>query len=199
MDADGLCANVDNCLGSHNPAQEDQDGDGVGDACDNCMWDANSAQGDIDGDSVGDTCDPDDDGDGIDDSSDNCPQAPNTTQTDSDGDSEGDACDLDDGLILITLRGEDRIGWQAETVFDSFNVYRSSLALLLEFSLYTQNPANPTANSMCGVYDNPVEDLYTPPLNEVAFYLATGVVNGAESSLGADTNQIERPNDFPCW
>jgi hypothetical protein len=199
VDADALCGNADNCPDSPNVAQEDQDGDAVGDACDNCMLDANPDQSNIDGDTAGDACDPDDDGDGVDDTSDNCPREPNTAQIDSDGDSQGDRCDLDDGLIFITGQEVDRIIWQPESVADSFNVYRGSLVFLLEFAHYTQDPSAPAAERMCGVQDNSVQDPYLPPLNEVAFYLATAVISGAEGSLGTDSNQAERPNDFPCW
>ena len=77
-DADGVCDDLDNCLITPNPDQEDADLDGAGDACDLCP---NDPDDDIDGDTVcGDV--------------DNCPATANETQLDSDLDGAGDACDL---------------------------------------------------------------------------------------------------------
>jgi hypothetical protein len=79
-DGDGVCDDVDNCLDTYNPSQEDLDGDGVGDACDNCVFTPNPDQSDADGDGVGDACD-------------NCPDTYNPGQEDFDGNGIGDACE----------------------------------------------------------------------------------------------------------
>ena len=57
IDADGACADIDNCPFLFNPGQEDTDGDGPGDACDNCPMVFNAAQVDSDLDGIGDACD----------------------------------------------------------------------------------------------------------------------------------------------
>ena len=43
-DGDGVCDDVDNCVSTPNPNQEDGDGDGVGDVCDNCPVTPNADQ-----------------------------------------------------------------------------------------------------------------------------------------------------------
>lgn len=55
-DGDGVCDDVDNCVTTPNPGQEDRDGDGVGDACDNCVSVANADQTDTDNNGIGDAC-----------------------------------------------------------------------------------------------------------------------------------------------
>ena len=57
-DGDSVADNVDNCINTPNPKQEDIDLDGVGDACDNAPADFNPDQSDLDADSVGDVADP---------------------------------------------------------------------------------------------------------------------------------------------
>ncbi len=102
-DGDGVHNDLDNCLSTANPDQEDTDDDGIGDACDNCISEDNSGQDDTDLDLVGDACDnclsianpgqEDTDGDGVGDACDNCVSADNPGQADSDLDEYGDACD----------------------------------------------------------------------------------------------------------
>ncbi|HEV7734376.1 MAG TPA: thrombospondin type 3 repeat-containing protein [Candidatus Binatia bacterium] len=71
----------DNCPGTDNADQADDDDDGVGDACDTCRGVVNPDQSDADGDGFGDACD-------------NCATVPNVDQANGDHDSRGDACDL---------------------------------------------------------------------------------------------------------
>ncbi len=123
VDADGLCADVDNCPLTPNAVQADVDGDGQGDLCDACPLDltndsdsdevcdsvdncpgaANTAQADTDLDGDGDVCDTcpadaddDFDGDTICGDTDNCPSVVNPAQADSDGDGVGDLCEVAD-------------------------------------------------------------------------------------------------------
>jgi hypothetical protein len=102
-DQDGVCDNVDNCLGVANADQADADGDGIGDACDNCPSVSNPGQADGDSDGIGDVCDncpnnanadqADTDGDGVGNVCDNCPNNANANQADTDGDGVGNVCD----------------------------------------------------------------------------------------------------------
>jgi hypothetical protein len=91
-DGDGILNDVDNCVYTPNPGQEDMDGDGVGDVCDNCPEVANTNQEDRNNNGIGDHCD-DTDGDGVEDWMDNCWEVPNADQLDVDNDGVGDACD----------------------------------------------------------------------------------------------------------
>lgn len=88
----------------------DSDGDGICDEVDNCLLTANPEQQDADGDGTGDACDPDKDGDGVDNTTDNCPLTPNPGQFDLDADGIGDACDPDMDGDGLTNAEEDSLG-----------------------------------------------------------------------------------------
>jgi Putative metal-binding motif len=208
-DNDGIHNACDNCVAAYNPTQQDTDHDGIGNACDNCIAIPNRNQADLDGDQRGDVCDncpttfnplqDDTDGDRVGDSCDNCLTTPNPDQSDINHDFIGDACDLNDGLILIDLLDGATVGWQQETGFESFNLYRGDLAILKSSGLYTQNPITvPLADRQCGLVDPVASDPFAPPLGRCVFYLVTGVHLGVEGSLGTNCAGVPRPNDNPC-
>lgn len=108
VDSDGYGdESQDNCAGTSNPSQADNDRDGKGDACDpdddgDGVPDTEDAfpfdpseTGDLDGDGIGDNADTDDDGDGVADSNDRFPRDA-TESEDLDGDGVGDNADTDD-------------------------------------------------------------------------------------------------------
>jgi len=106
-DNDGVCDDVDNCLGLSDPDQSNADGDAFGDLCDNCVDIPNPDQIDSDADGNGDACDPcpndptdtcqgcaDADVDGVCNAVDNCVVVANPNQLDTDNDGLGDVCDV---------------------------------------------------------------------------------------------------------
>jgi glucose/arabinose dehydrogenase len=184
-DQDTVCGDVDNCPMRYNPLQANGDTDELGDVCDNCPGSANPSQLDTDMDGVGDPCD-------------NCPADVNPSQSDVDADLLGDRCDLDDGLIYIAPTAA-AIDWQDESGFDSWNLYRGSLNVLIATGEYTQQPgSNPLAARWCGLATSSVAELWVPPRTRVAFYLVAGVAGNSEGDLGPDSQQVARPNDHPC-
>lgn len=130
---------------------------------------------------------------------DNCPIESNAQQSDRDLDGEGDACDLDDGMIYLHGRSPSRIEWQQEQGFDSWNCYRGDLAELPASGDYTQAPgSNALALAECGLLETRFENSQLPNLNQVAFYLVTGVSEGIEGNLGEASSGGIRPNANPC-
>ncbi len=185
-DGDGLTNLREIELGT-DPTRTDTDGDGRPDSLDNCPTAENASQGDVDADGVGDACD-------------NCPLDPNPAQTDSNLDLEGDRCDLDDGVIYIQFSQPGLVAWQDEAGFDSWNSYRGDLRVLRDNGLYTQDPLQvPLAARTCGL-DTPWLADDDPPQAQATFFLTTGIFTGTstESSLGTDSDGVERANTMPC-
>jgi hypothetical protein len=209
-DGDGVHNACDNCPKESNSSQADSDADGVGDACDNCPLIPSADQRDTDLDGVGDACDncpkqpnspqSDSDGDRLGDACDNCPLIVNPAQSDFDHNGIGDACDSNDGLIYVLGTDDrNRIEWQPESGYTSWNSYRGSLSVLRTTGEYTQAPgSNPLAAHDCGVSDPSVFDADVPAPGEVSFNLVTGVAAGVESGLGSDSAGIPRANANPC-
>jgi hypothetical protein len=184
QDGDGLTNLREAELGT-DPLLPDTDSDGALDAADNCPLAANPSQVDADLDGRGDACD-------------NCPATVNPAQRDVDADGEGDLCDLDDGRLWFTVLTETSQGWQADTVFDAFNLYRGDLAELRGGGAYTQDPAAPAVDRFCTLPPASYADGYIPLPGEAVFYLVTGRGTGGESSLGEDSTGAERPNTAAC-
>jgi hypothetical protein len=102
--AQQLLTFVSNGQGAFNPFDPsvgEYDNDGIPNYQDNCPGTPNADQADDDGDGTGDPCDlidnTDPDADGIPGTRDNCPLMSNPDQADVDSDGTGDRCDLDSG------------------------------------------------------------------------------------------------------
>jgi Concanavalin A-like lectin/glucanases superfamily/Putative metal-binding motif len=208
-DGDGIHNACDNCRFAYNPTQQDTDHDGAGNACDNCIAVVNPNQADLDGDQRGDVCDncpstynpfqDDRDSDTVGDACDSCIDGPNPDQGDINHDFVGDVCDLNDGLILISFDDDTSVLWQQENGYESWNLYRGDLGVLKSTSVYTQDPATvPEALHECDLATPDLPDTLTPALGQAFFFLVTGVHNGIEGSLGANSAGVTRPNANPC-
>jgi hypothetical protein len=157
----------------------------------------NQVDDDCDGlvDNVGD----DIDDDGIYDDCDNCRNAFNPGQSDSDSDNEGDHCDLDDGIIYLMFGSTDRLDWQDEGFYTTWNVYTGDLDVLKSTGEYTQAPgSNPLADRDCGLDGLFTVDTVTPPAGKTAFFLVSGNFSIFESNLGTNSEGTARPNTNPC-
>jgi hypothetical protein len=130
---------------------------------------------------------------------DNCVALFNPSQSDVDADGEGDLCDLDDGVVTFTAHLDDRVEWQPEAGFATWNLYRGDLAVMKATGVYTQAPgSNPGAARFCGLTTPSLTDAGTPAAGSEAFYLVTGESVLGEGTLGTSSDGMERPNHNPC-
>jgi hypothetical protein len=208
-DSDTVANLCDNCPDTPNVAQTNSDPDVLGDACDNCPQAPNPDQLDGDADTVGDRCDNcpvvpnasqvDTDFDAVGDDCDNCVLDKNPSQSDLDDDAEGDRCDNDDAYVYIYFDAPTWVDWDNEVGFGSWNCYRGDLDVLVESGVYTQvDGSNPLAARLCGTVVPTMPDVDDPAPSKVAFYLAAGITDSVESSLGTTSSGLERVNDAPC-
>lgn len=183
-----VCDGRDNdCNGLVDDDREgvDTDHDTIRNACDNCRTIYNPNQRDHDKDRVGDRCD-------------NCLAIPNGTQHDLDNDGDGDMCDVDDGVVLMAGIDPQRVSWQTDTHYRSFNLYRGSLMELLLGSPYVQAPGtNRYAARWCGLTLPAVEDDLRPVAGDAIYWLVAGVGRLGEEPLG-DGDTVLRTNTNPC-
>jgi len=141
----------------------------------------------------------DSDEDTVHDLCDDCISVWNPNQSDIDHNGVGDACDVNDGLIYISSTEKNKVEWQPENGFTSWNVYEGDLDVLRATGTYTQAPgSNPLAFRSCGVTDYWVDDVTPPPPGKVKFALVTGVFGGVESGLGTNSAGVPRANANPC-
>jgi len=172
-DADGFCADLDNCPSLSNPGQYDLDLDGSGNVCDD----------DTDGDGQSNAVDMDDDGDGVLDVTDLCQFASDAGQLDTDGDGEGNACDFDDEEIwnvVVTKGAQDMASWTAEPGALSYNVYAGSVASLAVGLPYGSCAVASSGSATADVSGDPLP-------GDPRFYLVTGAFAGGEGLAGKDS------------
>lgn len=159
----------------------------------------NALDDDCDGSVDEDANGEDSDGDGVQNLCDRCALVYDPSQHDLDGDGQGDACDLDDALILLGFEAPERVAWQPEAGYASWNLYRGDLDVLAATGVYTQAPgSNALARRDCGLFDAYDADPSRPELRKTAFFLVTGNAASGEGSLGSDSRGALRPNAHPC-
>jgi len=148
----------------------------------------------------------DDNGDGADNdfdvvanSCDNCPIDSNSSQADSNHDGVGDICDLSDGLVYIYSTSKNKVEWQQDNGFTTWNVYEGDLDVLRATGTYTQVPgSNPLAIRACELTTNWVDDATPPSAGKVKFALVTDTAGGVEGGLGTNGAGVPRANTNPC-
>ena len=103
-----------------------------------------------------------------------------------------------DGLRFV---GATLMDWGVQSLQETYNVYRGSLATLRSTGEYTQDPlAEPLAAQFCGVLpgEMPLEDIVIPAETEILFYLVTLEIAGWEGALGDASDRFPRANTRQC-
>ncbi|MFQ5670192.1 MAG: MopE-related protein [Acidobacteriota bacterium] len=184
-----ICDGLDNnCDGQTDEGFTDSDGDGVGDNCDNCVSTPNPGQTDSDGDGVGDDCD-------------NCPSTSNPGQADSDADGVGDDCDCAVADPGITDPASPVAGLQASS--SSSMSWNPDPNALIYYPYRGFVPAGTTLayNHVCAGPGTTVPawtDMDNPAPGEAYYYLISAANDCGETSLGARSNGLPRPNSSSC-
>ncbi len=102
------------------------------------------------------------------------------------------------GTVDLRFDDEDTLSWTDRTTGRTeHHLYRGDWSTFLASGEYTQPPGGAAAQ-WCNVTAGSQDDPYLPAAGEMVYYLASGVTDGLEGSLDADSQRTERPNANPC-
>jgi len=125
------------------------------------------------------------------------PSAPETCGDGIDSDCDGQDPICGPSTPFVFLSSPSTVTWNPGV--GSVNVYRGDMAVLISGGVYTQDPAAvPSAARFCGIQQSALDDPFLPAAGQVIFYLTTTGTGSTETSLGTDSNGVERPNTRPC-
>jgi hypothetical protein len=102
-------------------------------------------------------------------------------------------------VILFTACAGAAMTWQEEWGFESWNVYRGDLGLLMQTGTYTQPPgSNPLAGKECNLDHCGTGQPQDPPPGGCVFFLVTGNSGSTECPLGNTSSGTPRENTEGC-